>query len=137
MTSKLIAEIRGFAGYLILNAPDRRNALSFDMWAGIAPIIERFAQDPNVRVVVVTGQGSQAFCAGADISEFEHNRASDQAVTAYDNATETAIQSLYRCAKPGIAPLRGTCFGGGLALAVGLALRLPHADSCLSMLVPQ
>src|SRR5260221_13892727 len=119
MTSKLIAEIRGSAGYLILNAPDRRNALSFDMWAGIAPIIERFAQDPKVRVVVVTGQGSQAFCAGADISEFEHNRASDQAGTAYESATEAAIQSLYRCAKPVVAAIRGICFGGGFALALG------------------
>jgi len=129
MTSKLIAEIRGSAGYLILNAPDRRNALSFEMWAGMAPIIERFAQDPKVRVVVVTGQGSQAFCAGADISEFDRNRASDQAASAYDGATEAAVQSLYRCAKPVVAAIRGICFGGGFALALGCDLRLASDDA--------
>lgn len=88
MTSKLIADIRGSVGYLILNAPDRRNALSLDMWVGISPIIERFAQDPQVRVIVVAGQGQEAFCAGADISEFDANRASDQAAAAYDRATD-------------------------------------------------
>ncbi len=129
MTSKLIAEIRGSAGYLILNAPDRRNALNFEMWVGITPIIERFAQDPKVRVVVVAGQGTQAFSAGADISEFDHNRASDQAANAYDGATEAAVQSLYRCEKPVIAAIRGICFGGGFALALGCDLRLASDDA--------
>lgn len=129
MTSKLIADIRGSVGYLILNAPDRRNALSLDMWVGIPPIIERFAQDPQVRVIVVAGQGQEAFCAGADISEFDANRASDQAAAAYDRATDSAVQSLYRCAKPVIAAIRGICFGGGFALALGCDLRLASDDS--------
>ncbi len=94
------------------------------MWAGIAPIIERVAQDPKVRVIVIRGQGSQAFCAGADISEFDHNRASGQAANAYDNATGEAVQSLYRCAKPVVAAIQGICFGGGFALALGCDLRL-------------
>ena len=99
------------------------------MWAGIAPIIERFAQDPKVRVVVLTGQGTQAFSAGADISEFDHNRATGESGLGYERATELAFESLYRCAKPVVAAIRGICFGGGMALALACDLRLASDDA--------
>jgi len=129
MTSKLIAEIRNSAGYLILNVPDRRNALSYDMWAGIPPIIERLAADPKVRVVVLTGQGTGAFSAGADISEFDQNRATGESGQSYERVTEDAFDSLYRCAKPVVAAIRGICFGGGFALALACDLRVASDDA--------
>ncbi|MBI1210857.1 MAG: enoyl-CoA hydratase [Alphaproteobacteria bacterium] len=129
MTSKLIAEIRDSAGYLILNAPDRRNALSYDMWAGIPPIIEGFAQEPKVRVVVLTGQGTSAFSAGADISEFDRNRATGESGQSYERVTEAAFDSLKRCPKPVIGAVRGICFGGGFALALACDLRLASDDA--------
>ena len=82
MTSKLIAEIRGSAGYLVLNAPARRNALSLDMWEAIPGIVEGFAQDTHIRSIVVTGAGHEAFAAGADISEFDDHRATAESATA-------------------------------------------------------
>src|SRR4051812_29343032 len=129
MTSKLIAEIRGSAGYLILNAPDRRNALSFEMWAGIPAIIESFAKEPKVRLVVLAGQGTGAFSAGADISEFDQNRASSETGLSYERATEAAFASLYQCAKPVVAAIRGICFGGGFALAMACDLRLASDEA--------
>lgn len=129
MTSKLIAEIRDSAGYLILNAPDRRNALSLDMWAGIPAIIERFAQEPKVRVVVIAGQGTQAFSAGADISEFDRNRAGGESGADYERATELAFESIYHSAKPVVAAIRGICFGGGFALALACDLRLASDEA--------
>lgn len=129
MTSKLIAEIRDSAGYLILNAPDRRNALSYDMWAGIPPIIEGFAKEPKVRVVVLAGQGTGAFSAGADISEFDQNRASGESGQTYERVTEAAFDSLYRCAKPVVAAIHGICFGGGFALALACDLRLASNEA--------
>lgn len=129
MTSKLIADIRDSAGYLILNVPDRRNALSYEMWAGIPPIIERFAQDPKVRVVILAGQGTAAFSAGADISEFDQNRVSGESGESYERVTELAFDSLYRCAKPVVAAIRGICFGGGFALALACDLRLATNDA--------
>jgi enoyl-CoA hydratase len=129
MTSKLIAEIRNSAGYLILNVPDRRNALSYDMWAGIPPIIERFAAEPRVRVVVLAGQGTGAFSAGADIAEFDQNRATGESGQSYERVTELAFDSLYRCAKPVVAAIRGICFGGGFALALACDLRLASDDA--------
>jgi len=99
------------------------------MWAGVPAIIERFAQEPKVRVVVVAGQGIGAFSAGADISEFDNNRANSESGASYENATQAAFDSLYHCAKPVLAAIRGICFGGGFALALACDLRLASEDA--------
>jgi enoyl-CoA hydratase/carnithine racemase len=129
MTSKLIAETRGSAGYLVLNAPERRNALSLDMWQGIAPIVDQFTADAAVRCIVVTGAGSEAFAAGADISEFDDHRATQEGAQAYDQATHAATAAIAGCAKPVVAAVRGFCFGGGMALAMACDLRLAADDA--------
>jgi enoyl-CoA hydratase/carnithine racemase len=129
MTSKLIAEIHGPSATLVLNAPQRRNALSLDMWQAIPGIVEDFDRNANVRSIVIRGAGTEAFAAGADISEFEANRATDESAKAYDNATQAATRSLANCSKPVIAAVRGICFGGGMALAMACDLRLASDDS--------
>ncbi|MFM9862348.1 MAG: enoyl-CoA hydratase [Micropepsaceae bacterium] len=129
MTSKLIAEIHGSTGTLVLNAPERRNALSLDMWQAIPGLVEEFEKDLGIRSIVVRGAGSEAFAAGADISEFEANRATDESAKAYDAATGRATLSLSRCSKPVIAAVQGICFGGGMALAMACDLRLATDNS--------
>ena len=129
MTSKLIAEIHGSTGTLVLNAPERRNALSLDMWQAIPGLVEQFEKDPAIRAIVVKGAGDEAFAAGADISEFEANRATDGSAKSYDEATHRATLSLERCSKPVIAAVRGICFGGGMALAMACDLRLASDNS--------
>lgn len=129
MTSKLIAEQRGSLGYLVLNAPERRNALSLDMWQAIPELVERFGRNPDIRCLVVTGAGTEAFAAGADISEFEANRATEETAKIYDNATREAALAIIRCHKPVVAAIRGICFGGGVALAIACDLRLASNDS--------
>jgi enoyl-CoA hydratase/carnithine racemase len=129
MTSKLIAEIRGSAGYVVLNAPQRRNALSLDMWQGLPELVARFDADPAVRCIVVTGAGTEAFAAGADISEFEDHRATAEAGKTYDLATHEATASIAGCAKPVVAAVRGFCFGGGMALAMACDLRIAADDA--------
>ena len=129
MTSKLIAEIHGTTGTLVLNAPERRNALSLDMWQAIPGIIRAFEQDPSIRSIVVRGAGGEAFAAGADISEFGANRATDESAKRYDTATHKATLSLADCSKPVIAAIQGICFGGGMALAMACDLRLATEDA--------
>jgi enoyl-CoA hydratase/carnithine racemase len=129
MTSKLIAEVRASAGYLVLNAPQRRNALSLDMWQGLPEIVARFDADPAVRCIVVTGQGTEAFAAGADISEFDDHRATEDGAKVYDQATHDATAAIAGCAKPVVAAIRGFCFGGGMALAMACDLRLASDDA--------
>jgi enoyl-CoA hydratase len=129
MTSKLIAEIQGSTGILVLNAPERRNALSLDMWQAIPGLVEQFEKDPAIRSIVVRGAGDEAFAAGADISEFEANRATDESAKTYDAATGRATLSLSNCSKPVIAAVKGICFGGGMALAMACDLRLASDNS--------
>jgi enoyl-CoA hydratase/carnithine racemase len=129
MTSKLITEQRGPIGYLVLNTPQRRNALSLDMWQSIPEIIRSFDQIHEIRCITITGSGTDAFCAGADISEFESNRASEDSAKIYDCATQEAVSAISNCSKPVVAAIRGICYGGGVALATACDLRVASTDT--------
>ena len=129
MTSKLITEQRGPIGYLVLNTPQRRNALSLDMWQSIPEIITTLDQISEIRCIVIAGSGTEAFCAGADISEFETNRASEDSAKIYDRATQEATLAIANCSKPVIAAIRGICYGGGVALATACDLRVASNDA--------
>lgn len=129
MTSKLITEQRGPIGYLVLNTPQRRNALSLDMWQSIPEIIKALDQIPEIRCIIIAGSGTEAFCAGADISEFESNRASEDAAKSYDSATQAAVSAIVNCSKPVVAAIRGICYGGGVALATACDLRVASTDA--------
>ena len=88
-----------------------------------ARILDDFARDDEVRVVVLTGAGGKAFVSGADISKFEDERATREAVERYNAATERFYSTVYAFPKPTIAAIQGYCIGGGLGLAVTCDLR--------------
>ena len=73
-TDKMRSRKDGQVGYVIFNNPERRNAVSLDMWEATARILDDFDKDNEVRVVVLTGAGDKAFVSGADISRFEDSR---------------------------------------------------------------
>ncbi|HTN11768.1 MAG TPA: enoyl-CoA hydratase [Acetobacteraceae bacterium] len=123
-TGKMIARIDGAIGWMIFNNPDRRNAVSLEMWEAIPAILDRFEADPAVRVVVLTGTGERAFVAGADISQFEQQRASAAQVAHYDGISAEAERRITVCPKPVIAMIRGYCIGGGVGIAVACDLRI-------------
>jgi enoyl-CoA hydratase len=122
-TDKMLARKDGRVGTMIFNNPERHNAVSFDMWQAAARILDDFAKDDDVRVVVVTGAGGKAFVSGADISKFEDERATREAVERYNIAVERIYSSIYTFPKPTIAAIQGYCVGGGLGLAVSCDLR--------------
>src|SRR3989449_6514017 len=74
MTERIIAKKEGAVGWLIFNNPERRNAVSVDMWEAIPSVLAKFESDQEVRVVVFAGAGDKAFVSGADISQFENQR---------------------------------------------------------------
>jgi enoyl-CoA hydratase/carnithine racemase len=123
-TDKLLAEKDGAIGWLTFNNPARRNACSYAMWDGIAPIIDDFEADPDIRVIVLRGAGDRAFCAGADISEFETARSTPEQVEIYDSAGDRASARLLSVSKPTVAMIRGFCVGGGMGLALDCDLRV-------------
>jgi enoyl-CoA hydratase/carnithine racemase len=125
----MLARKDGRVGTMIFNNPERHNAVSFDMWQAAARILDDFAKDDDVRVVVVTGAGGKAFVSGADISKFADERATREAVERYNIAVERIYSSIYTFPKPTIAAIQGYCVGGGLGLAVTCDLRFCTQDS--------
>ena len=128
-TDLLIVEKRNGVGYLGLNRPEKHNAISYEMWQGIAHVMADFEGDDTVRVVVVAGEGGRAFSAGADISQFEKQRASADTIEEYNVAAGLAHENLTSIPKPTIAKITGYCIGGGLGIALCCDLRLATDDS--------
>src|ERR1700704_280562 len=113
-TDKMLSRKDGRVGYLIFNNPERHNAVSLDMWEAAAGILDDFRNDNGIGVVVVTGAGGKAFVSGADISKFENERATQEAVVKYNAAVEKSYTGVHQFPKPTIAMIRGYCIGGGL-----------------------
>ena len=123
-TDKLTARVEGEVGWLIIDNPARRNALTLAMWQALPELVAAFDAHPNVRVIVLRGAGDGPFAAGADISEFETVRGTAAGARAYEAANGEAFAALSRAAKPTIAMIRGFCLGGGLGLALATDLRI-------------
>jgi len=128
-TSRILAHVDGPVGTLTFNNPERRNAMSLEMWREASSVLEHFATNPEVRVVVLTGAGGKAFVSGADISKFESERGSREAVAVYDAAVECLQQILLNHPKPTVAMIRGYCVGGGVNIAIACDMRICDESS--------
>jgi enoyl-CoA hydratase/carnithine racemase len=114
---------------LIIDQPSKMNAITFEMWASLPGLIEKAVADDQVRVIAIRGAGDQAFCAGADISQFGEKRSGASAVEAYDHAVAAGNAALARAPKPTVAVISGICFGGGFGLAMCCDLRIACRNS--------
>ncbi len=125
----LRVEKRGATGWIVFDQPARRNAISDAMWRGIPPAMKQFDADPEVRCVAFRGAGTEAFSAGADISEFEKNRSSRDAVDGYDDLLDQVLHAIQGSLKPSLAMIWGYCLGGGVEIALACDLRYCSASS--------
>jgi enoyl-CoA hydratase len=126
---KMLAAKDDGVGLVTFNQPEKRNAMSLEMWTGLGEILDEFAEDSSVRVVVLTGAGNKAFVSGADISQFEKNRSNADAQQEYERQAGVGRAKYANFPKPVIARIRGFCLGGGLAIAMQADLRIASADS--------
>jgi enoyl-CoA hydratase/carnithine racemase len=126
---KMTAEVEDGVGLVTFNQPEKRNAMSVEMWQGLEQILDAFSQDDGIRVVVLTGAGNKAFVSGADISQFEQSRADANAQRDYEQVTRSGRDKLAAFAKPTIARIRGYCLGGGLGIAMQADVRIASPDS--------
>jgi enoyl-CoA hydratase/carnithine racemase len=122
MSEILVEAVDGVAT-VTLNRPLQRNAVTYDMWQGLARIFTEFDRDPQVRCVILTGEGDD-FSAGADISEFDKVREGLQESKRYEVAVDAAGDAIYAISKPTIAALRGYCLGGAAHLAMSCDFRI-------------
>src|SRR6266852_5429572 len=114
---KMLSACEDGIGVITFNQPEKLNAMSVEMWAGLGEILDEFREDSSVRVVVLTGAGNKAFISGADISQFEKQRSNADTQKEYDRLTSGGRAKLATFAKPIISRIRGFCLGGGLAHA--------------------
>jgi enoyl-CoA hydratase/carnithine racemase len=132
-TDRMIARKEGGIGWIVFNNPERHNAVSLEMWQAVETILDDYAKDAAVRVVVLTGAGGKSFVSGADISKFEDERAKETAVQHYNATTDRIYAKLHDFEKPTIAMIRGYCIGGGLGLAVACDLRISSENSTFAL----
>jgi enoyl-CoA hydratase len=133
MTDKMLSRREDRVGYVIFNNPERHNAVSLDMWKATQKILDDFAADDQIRIVVLTGAGGKAFVSGADISKFEDERATEEAIASYNATTDKLYSGLYQYPKPTIAMIRGYCLGGGVNLAITCDLRIASDNARFSV----
>lgn len=115
--SELEYAVEGAIARLTINRPERRNAMSFGVMEALRDSFGRAAVDDTVRVVVITGAGDRAFCAGADLSSVGDNAG---AVAAHDarGILADVFRDMWSLGKPTIARVRGYCLAGGFGLAM-------------------
>ncbi|POF31642.1 enoyl-CoA hydratase-related protein [Roseibium marinum] len=128
-----LLSVNGPVAELLINAPDRKNALPLAAWQRIPDLMETIRKNPAVRVCIVRGAGGESFCAGADISEFEAIRSTPEAARRYDDINVAAFQSLKALPVPVIAAINGPCLGGGLGLALACDIRIAARPSVFSI----
>jgi enoyl-CoA hydratase len=126
---KILKEVIDGVGIVTFNNPEKRNAMSIEMWEGLGQALIELREDENVRVVILSGAGDKAFMSGADISQFEKNRHNAQASEEYNRKSDTQRALLAEYPKPTIACIRGFCLGGGLQVAMLCDIRFAAEDS--------
>src|ERR1700688_1558997 len=126
---KILQSVTEGVGTITFNNPEKRNAMSLDMWEGLGSALIELRDNPDVRVVILTGAGDKAFVSGADISQFEKNRHNAEASEEYAKKSAAQRALLADFSKPIIACIRGFCLGGGMQVAMAADIRLASENS--------
>ena len=129
MPPKIRLELSAPIAEMILNKPEKRNALSSDMWAAIPGIVAEFERADDAKVMIIHGGDAGAFAAGADISEFAKIYETSETTMASRDNTEAALYALENCTKPVLAAIDGACVGGGVSLAMCADIRFASERS--------
>jgi enoyl-CoA hydratase/carnithine racemase len=120
-----VYQVEGAIARITINRPDRRNAMSWDVMRGLRATIGRAGEDPDVRVVVLTGAGEDAFCAGADLGSMSGGDGSEPGLVSLHEARgELAgvFRALWDLGKPTVARVQGWALAGGFGLALACDL---------------
>ena len=128
-TEKLLLQKDGPIGWITFNQPEKRNAVSQEMWQAMPEYVADLASDPAIRVVILRGAGETAFVAGADISQFKDRRRNAADEEEYRRISGAGGESLARLGKPLVAMIHGFCIGGGVSIAITCDLRIAADDA--------
>jgi len=122
----------GAVGWIVLNRPEKLNAMNKQMQADLIACLDAFRADPEVRVVIVKGEGDRAFCAGADIEDWKGASAVDR--WRYDKLhARRVFEEMEAFPKPIIAQIHGYAVGGGAELLLAADLRVAAEDAAIGL----
>ena len=125
MAEGIRVERAGEIATVILDKPERANAIDAAMWRGLREAMQALSADAGLRCVVLRGAGEAAFAAGGDIEEFLRVRATlDQALVYHQQWVAGALAAVRECLHPTVAMIHGACIGGGLEIASQCDLRI-------------
>lgn len=124
MDETILVERDGPIATVVLNRPDKLNALTRAMWAELGNTVSALSRDTAVRCIVLRGAGDKAFSPGNDISEFATQRSNKQQAIEYGKAMHATAAALANCPTPLVAQIHGICVGGGLEIAALCDIRI-------------
>ncbi|MEO5695150.1 MAG: enoyl-CoA hydratase-related protein [Usitatibacter sp.] len=120
MSDTLLVQRDGAIATVVLNRPEKLNALTRPMWKRLGEVFRELSADDTLRCVVIRGAGTRAFAPGNDISEFATERSNVEQAREYGEDMRRTIDAISECRHPVVAQIHGICVGGGLEIA-GLA----------------
>ena len=124
MTDAILLNREGAIATVVLNRPEKLNALTKAMWQALGHAITMLSTDDGVRCVIVRGAGEKAFSPGNDIGEFATERSNKTQAIAYGETMHGALRALEACPHPLVAQIHGICVGGGVEIASLCDLRI-------------
>ena len=127
-TDKLLLEKDGAIGWIVFNQPEKRNAVSQEMWQAMAEYVAEIEKDDAIRVVILRGAGEH-FVSGADISQFKDRRRNAEDEAEYRRISGRGSDALAHLQKPLLAMIHGVCIGGGVGIAITCDMRLAADDA--------
>ena len=129
MTDKLLLEKDGPIGWIVFNQPEKRNAVSQEMWQLMPEYVNDLSKDDAIRVVILRGGGDKSFVSGADISQFKDKRKNMADEEEYRRISARGQDSLTTLQKPLMAMIHGFCVGGGVGVALTCDIRIAADDA--------
>jgi len=124
MTDSILVERDGPIATVVLNRPEKLNALTKPMWKRLGEVMEELSADDGLRCIVIRGAGEKSFAPGNDISEFETDRANPEQAKDYGEILHRSLAAIDNCRHPTVAMIHGICVGGGLEIAALCDIRI-------------
>ncbi len=133
----LIVKKENHIATVVMNRPERLNAISPEMFEELIVAFKEVGDDINIRVMILTGAGEKAFCAGADVGAMsqtgEESWVERDGIDSLRRRTRRRehgiMQTIVRMEKPTIAMINGVCVAGGMEMASGCDMRIGSGNA--------